>query len=54
MRTKRKTLAHLIDKSALDIIDDLIPEYWTIREYKPDYGIDLAIELSQLEAYLVQ
>lgn len=45
MRTKRKSQAHIIDNSAIRIIHDLLPEYWTIREYKPDYGVDLSLEL---------
>lgn len=45
MRPKRKTNSHLIEKKSLQIINDTLPHYWTIREYKPDYGIDLSIEL---------
>lgn len=45
MRTKRKSESHIIEKKSLKIIDDILPTYWTIREYKPDYGIDLSIEL---------
>lgn len=32
-------------KKSLDIVSSILPDYWTIREYKPDYGIDLEIEL---------
>lgn len=45
MRPKRKTTSHIIEKKSLQIINDTLPNYWTIREYKPDYGIDLSIEL---------
>lgn len=45
MRTKRKSESHIIEKNSLKIIGDILPTYWTIREYKPDYGIDLSIEL---------
>jgi len=41
---KRKVLAHVIDTEAIRILKGLLPSYWTIREYVPDYGIDLAIE----------
>lgn len=27
------------------IVRDLLPDHWVIRDYRPDYGIDLAIEL---------
>ena len=45
MRTKRKSLSHIIDATANEIIRSKLPIYWSIRDYKPDYGIDLAIEL---------
>lgn len=46
-RTKRKTESHLIDEGAQTILRKRLPNYWTIRDYKPDYGIDLSIELFQ-------
>ncbi|WP_299158318.1 DUF4365 domain-containing protein [uncultured Tenacibaculum sp.] len=45
MRPKRKSTSHITEKVSLKIINEILPEYWTIREYKPDYGIDLSIEL---------
>ncbi len=45
MQTKRKSKSHIIEKRSLQIIEDILPEYWTTRNYKPDYGIDLSIEL---------
>lgn len=27
------------------IVRDLLPDHWVVREYRPDYGIDLVIEL---------
>lgn len=45
MRPKRKSESHIIEKKSLKIVNDILPEFWTIREYKPDYGIDLSIEL---------
>jgi len=44
-RSKRKVTSHLIESKSLDIIRNKIPSYWTIREYKPDYGLDLSIEV---------
>ncbi len=44
MRPKRKINTHLIEEKSLKILREILPEYWTIREYKPDYGLDLAIE----------
>lgn len=44
-RSKRKSESHLIDGKAIRVIESLLPTHWTIRDYKPDYGIDLSIEL---------
>jgi hypothetical protein len=44
-RSKRKVLSHIIDEEANRILRAALPAYWSIRDYKPDYGIDLAIEL---------
>lgn len=30
------------------MVRDLLPDHWLIRDYKPDYGIDLTIELFEL------
>ena len=32
------------DEKAINLTKQILPNYWTIRDYKPDYGIDLAIE----------
>ena len=45
MRPKRKSQSHIIENCSLQIIKQILPNYWTIREYKPDYGLDLSIEL---------
>jgi hypothetical protein len=44
-RSKRKTSSHIIEAKSLDIIKKSLPNYWTIRDYKPDYGLDLSIEV---------
>lgn len=35
----------MIEQKSLEIIRELLPNYWTIREYKPDYGLDLSVEV---------
>lgn len=45
MRSKIKSKSHLIESKSLEIINNLLPKYWTIREYKPDYGLDLSVEV---------
>lgn len=44
-RSKRKVAAHIIGEEAVRIVKGLLPKHWTPREYHPDFGIDLAIEL---------
>lgn len=45
MRSKIKSKSHIIECKSLEIIRSLLPEYWTIREYKPYYALDLSIEI---------
>lgn len=34
-----------MEDRSIRIVRDLLPDHWVIREYRPDYGIDLLIEL---------
>lgn len=43
--TKRRVRQHVMEDRSVRIVRDLLPEHWVIREYKPDYGIDLSVEL---------
>lgn len=43
--SKRRTHQHLIDQEAQDVLRELIPKHWVIREYRPDYGLDFTIEV---------
>jgi hypothetical protein len=45
---KRRVRQHIMEDRSLRIVRDLLPEHWVIREYKPDYGIDLTIELFEM------
>jgi Domain of unknown function (DUF4365) len=42
---KRRVFQHIMEDRSLSIVKQLLPDEWVIREYKPDYGIDLVIEL---------
>jgi hypothetical protein len=44
-RTKRQSEEHVIGREAVKIVTSALPSWWVVREYQPDYGIDLAIEL---------
>jgi hypothetical protein len=39
-----------MEDRSMRIVRDLLPEHWVIRDYRPDYGLDLAIELFELVA----
>lgn len=45
IHSKRKVLAHVIENDALQVLNSYLPKYWTTRNYIPDYGIDLDIEM---------
>ncbi len=45
-RKKQRVLQHLMEDESYEIIKSQIPRHWVIREFnRPDYGIDLVIEL---------
>lgn len=44
-RTKTMTDQHLIDLEAQELLKRLLPRHWVLREYRPDYGLDYAVEL---------
>lgn len=44
-RSKRKNIAHIIGEQAEGILRKKMPKHWTVRDYRPDYGIDLSIEV---------
>lgn len=45
---KRRISTHLQEDTSYKIIRNILPEHWVIRDFnKPDYGIDLVVELFQ-------
>ena len=42
---KKRPRQHIIGEKAISIIKELFPAEWAVREYTPDYGIDLDVEL---------
>lgn len=36
---------HIIDNGAQQLLKSILPKHWVLREYKPDYGIDYALEI---------
>lgn len=51
MTSKRKTKSHIVDTKAIEIIKRKLPVHWTVRDYRPDYGIDLVVELFEKPDY---
>lgn len=45
MATKKRSFQHLMESDSYDIVRRSLPRSWVIREYRPDYGLDLAIEV---------
>ena len=43
-RGKKRTNTHIIGEQAVRILKELFPREWAVREYTPDYGIDLDVE----------
>ena len=42
---KKRPKQHIIGEKGVDILKELLPKEWAVREYVPDYGIDLDVEL---------
>lgn len=42
---KKRTESHILGEAGVDILKKHLPAEWVVREYHPDYGIDLAIEI---------
>lgn len=42
---KKRSEQHLIDSEGIELLKSLLPRHWVLREYRPDYGLDFAIEI---------
>ena len=45
MLGKKRPLAHIKGENGVQILKRHLPNEWVPREYVPDYGIDLSVEL---------
>jgi hypothetical protein len=43
--TKKQSEQHLIDADGQKLLRERIPRHWLLREYRPDYGLDYALEV---------
>lgn len=48
-KAKQRTAQHLIDEDGQQLLRQLLPKRWVLREYRPDYGLDYALEIFQEE-----
>lgn len=44
-RSKQMSEQHVIDGEAQDLLRSVLPKHWVLREYRPDYGLDFALEV---------
>jgi hypothetical protein len=42
--SKQRSEQHLIDQAGEQLLRSKLPLHWVMREYRPDYGLDFAIE----------
>lgn len=45
MPGKKRPLAHIRGDIGINIVKNTLPQEWVVREYNPDYGIDIGVEL---------
>lgn len=43
-RAKLRTEQHMIDAEGQELLKSCLPKPWVLREYRPDYGLDYAVE----------
>lgn len=46
---KKRSEEHIIGEQGVEILKQKLPKHWVVREYHPDYGIDLSVELFEDE-----
>jgi hypothetical protein len=44
-KAKQRSEQHLIDAAGERILRATLPQHWVLREYRPDYGLDFALEI---------
>lgn len=42
---KIRVVQHIMEDESFKIIKGILPNEWLVREYRPDYGIDLTLEI---------
>ncbi|HMD87180.1 MAG TPA: DUF4365 domain-containing protein [Terriglobia bacterium] len=47
-RTKTRVRQHIMEEESIRIVRNTFPAHWVVRDYKPDYGIDLTAEIFEM------
>lgn len=42
---KRRVMQHQMEEESRALVRGILPREWVIRDYRPDYGIDIAVEI---------
>lgn len=42
---KRRVAPHMMETESRQIVEQILPTEWVVRNYVPDYGIDVAVEI---------
>ena len=42
---KRRVIQHQMEEESRALVRRILPREWVIRDYRPDYGIDIAVEI---------
>ena len=42
---KRRVIQHEMEEESRALVRRILPKNWVVRDYVPDYGIDLAVEV---------
>lgn len=45
LKSKQRSEQHLIDAEGERLLRSRLPRHWVLREYRPDYGLDFALEI---------
>src|SRR5687768_5221694 len=42
---KKRPDSHIVDSAGQQLLRQVLPDEWVVRDYRPDYGIDFAVEV---------
>ncbi|HHJ20890.1 MAG TPA: DUF4365 domain-containing protein, partial [Gammaproteobacteria bacterium] len=42
---KQRSFQQMMEEDSFSVVKDKLPKEWVLHDYRPDYGIDMVIEL---------